>query len=90
MEAGVARAHPGDLHHTLFNGRALGFDLKRGDGQCQQCMGKHASGVCKTSATGLDTDRAMPSRLATPANMAGNAIVGICMMRSVGELGNGG
>ena len=60
MDSQVARADPGDLPHALFNGRALGLGASRGEGQCRLCMDKHASGVCKTCSTGLDTDRAKP------------------------------
>ena len=60
MEAQVAGAHPGGLPHALFNGRALGFDATRGEGQCRLCLHKHASGACKTCSIGLDTDRAKP------------------------------
>jgi hypothetical protein len=67
-EAQVARADPGDLSHTLFNGRALGLGGSRGEGQCRLCSHKHASGVCKTCSTGLDSDRAKPFWVCYPGS----------------------
>ena len=42
MEAQVAGAHPGDLPHALFNGRARGFSATRGKGQCRRSLHGHA------------------------------------------------
>ena len=60
MQALVSRADPGALPYALFNGRALGLRKKRGEGPCRLCSASHASGVCKTCSTGLDTARPKP------------------------------
>ena len=68
MQALVARADPGALPHALFNGRALGLGKKRGEGRCRLCSPSHASGVCKTCSTGLDTARPKPFWVCYPGN----------------------
>jgi hypothetical protein len=45
MEAQVAGAHPGDLPHALFNGRARGCSATRGKGQCRTTAGGACMGM---------------------------------------------
>ena len=58
----ASRADPGELPHTLFNGKALKLGGKKGVGVCKICGNNlnHAAGVCKTCSTGLETDNRKP------------------------------
>jgi hypothetical protein len=89
--AQVARADPGDLPDALFNGRALGFGATRhGVENCSAgcaCTSMHL--VCARLAQPvlIRTGRSL-SGSATPADMAGSAIVSICMLHSSCEFGH--
>jgi hypothetical protein len=58
--SGLKRAErkaPGDLPHALFSARAMKVGGSSGEGRCHICAHNHASGVCKTCSTGLDTPK---------------------------------
>ena len=50
-----AASLPNDLPHALFSARAMKLGGAGGEGRCRICLDKHASGICKTCSTGLDT-----------------------------------